>query len=313
MEAASKSMAVSLNQMARNLPILRGLVHEVSPYHTGSVFENRLGLQVFRVLGKHIAWRLRSRTADADIRQYIDVLDRDGVLVLHDFLPEEDFKAVREEYDSIRSSMSFKSFREVDYGAMQVANFDLKNEDGDHSMVRKCLQENPLIIKLAAAVIKRQINLKPSVRLSAYRKVSDDAPDNDVENILHADLHTPTVKAFYYLNDIDESNGAFVYVKGSHRLSLNRVKHEYSISVRTARLKRGDTIPADLMTVRGPNKRAVIAKEHLGDLTETSICGKANTLVIADNMGFHRRGVFTSDKVRETIIVNFRLFERCFW
>lgn len=306
-------MAMSINKIAKNLPLLRGLAHRVPPYFVGSVLENRLGLQVFRLIGKHVAWRLRSRSTDSYIRQYLNTLERDGVLVIPDFLPEEDFQRVKREHDSAKSEMTFGSFREIEYGRLQVANFDLNGDKSHMPAIRKCLQENPLILKLASAVIRREIKSNPSIRISVYRKVSDTAPDNDIENVLHADLHAPTVKAFYYLDDVDENNGAFVYVKGSHRLTLNRIRHEYSISVRTAKLNRGDEVAPNLLAERGTNARAVISEKQVGELEETPICGKANTLVIANNMGFHRRGNFTGEKPRETIVINFRLFEKCFW
>lgn len=305
-------MAVSIKEVAKNLPVMRGFVHKVPPYLTGSVIENQLGLQVLRMIGKQISWQFRSRQTDAEIQEYVEVLDRDGVLVIPDFLTAEQFSRVQQECNAIESGMSFEAFRKINYGKIQVANFDLKEEHNNYSAIKNYLQENPMILKTASAIIKRRIEDRPSVRISIYRKVSETAPDNDVENVLHADLHTPTVKAFFYLNDIDESNGAFVYVKGSHRMSVNRLRHEYNLSVHTAKLNRGDAIPQHLLVERGPIKRVTVSDKHLGNLEETPICGKANTLVIANNMGFHRRGVFSSEKVRKTLIVNFRNFEKCF-
>jgi hypothetical protein len=308
------SFKENLKRRLRNLPVVRAFAYNVPPYLTGSVLENRLGLQVCRLLGKHLAWRCRKQTVSAEIQEYMNILERDGVLVISDFLAPEDFRRVKDECEAIKLGMPFQPFRKVENGSLQVATFDLDGKADGFSAIRGCLQENPLIQNLACTVIRRQAAAKPSVRFSIYHKAcaGDHEIDNDVENILHADLHTPTVKAFYYMNDVDESNGAFVYVKGSHRVTLNRIRHEYNLGLFSAKLRRGDEIPQALLAVRGPNQRVKIADKHMQGLQETTIGGRANTLVIANNMGFHRRGEFTDRQTRETLLINFRHFEKHF-
>ncbi|MCM3874383.1 MAG: phytanoyl-CoA dioxygenase family protein [Pyrinomonadaceae bacterium] len=254
---------------------------------------------------------MRPGLVDSGVRDYIKRLDQDGVLVINDFLSEDEFRRVRGEYRSIKPKMTFNAFRGVDDGKLQVASIALNGTD-ENPAISTYLRDNALILKIAASAMRREVNTVPPISLYAYRKISDAAPDNDLENVLHADLHTPTIKAFYYLNDVDESNGAFVYVKGSHRISLKRIAHEYQISVRTARLNRGDTLPTSWLAVRGPNKRVAVSQEYARTLVETSICGKANTLVIANNMGFHRRGNFANGNTREMALINFRRYEKCF-
>ena len=76
--------------------------------------------------------------------------------------------------------------------------------------------------------------------------------EQHVEALLHADTHYPTVKAWLFLTDIDENNGAFVYSKGSHKLSFARVRHEYEISVNTARMREcliDGADPSDLLQI----------------------------------------------------------------
>jgi hypothetical protein len=318
----SNGMEISLRSMAsitgilkrrlRSLPIFRAFTYRVPPYLTGSVMGNRLGLQVLRLTGKHIAWKLRKAQTSTEIREYIDTLDRDGVLVIPDFLSQEKFKRVKEECEAIKLNLPFESFRKVDNGSLQVANYDMVSEGDNNSAIRECLQANPLIQRIAGTVIRRKILSNPTVRFSIYRKIrnGEQIVDNDIESVLHADLHTPTVKAFYYVGEIDQSNGAFVYVKGSHRLTLNRIRHEYEISLLTAKMKRGERIPQELLSIKGPNQRVRISDQHLQGMQETTICGKANTLVIANNMGFHKRGTFTGETSRETLLINFRHFER---
>jgi hypothetical protein len=309
------SATFSLYQLAQSLPVVRGLTFSNTPYFTGSVIENRLGMQVFRAVGKHLAWRLRKNYVTAEIESYAGTLLTDGVLVVPNFLHAQQFSQIREEVSRIKSDLVYEQFRGVTEGRLQVGRFQVRDDETGFPYLREYLQENPLLLKLAATVIKRPIAIKPSVLISIYRKHSDLLPDNDVENVLHADLHAPTVKIFYYLNDIDESNGAFVYAKRSHRLSLARLRHEYDMSIRTAKLKSGRyQIPENLLVIRGTNTRNIISDRYRRamQIAETQICGKANTLVIANNMGFHRRGEFKGNQPRETILLNFRHLERCF-
>jgi hypothetical protein len=309
------SDSVALYRLAHRLPLVRGLTHTETPYFTGSVVENRLGLQIFRLIGKYLSWSFRGRYTTADIEDYVRKIEMDGVLVLPDFLGQQEFLQIKEEFERVQSKCEFSGFRSVDNGSLKVARYPIADCDEDFKYTRQYLQNNPLVHRIVSATIRRPINSMPPTSLNVYRRGCDEASDNDLENILHADLHTPTAKAFFYLNDVDQSNGAFVYAKGSQRLSLNRIFHEYNISVRTAKLRRGDKdIPASLLAKRGPHVRNIIAEKYSRKLhlVESHLCGKANTLIIANNMGFHRRGEFTSERPRKTILVNFRHLEHPF-
>ncbi len=306
---------VNFYRLARNTPLVRGLTHTECPYHTGSVIENRLGLQIGKVIDKHLAWCLRGSHVAADVKNYTEVMSREGVLSIPNFLAENEFQRVREEFARAQSRLVYAKVRNAQMGKLEVAKFSLSDENDDFPYTIKCLQQNRVILQIASAVIRRPISSKPSLTINVHRMVDSLAVDNDIENILHADLHTPTVKAFFYLNDVNEANGAFIYAKGSHKFSLSRLRYEYDISVRTAKLKRGDSdIPEHLLNTRGFNKRNIVSEKcrRSMKIVEKSICGKANTLVIANNMGFHRKGEFTDESARETILLNFRHLERPF-
>ena len=120
---------------------------------------------------------------------------------------------------------------------------------------------------------------------------------------------------FFYLNEVNESNGAFVYVKGSHQLTAARLVHEYELSVREAKLFGGQPIPESLLGRRSTQIRNIISPENERrmNVSETQVCVKPNTLVIANNMGFHRRGEFTGSEPRKALLVNYRNAEPTFW
>lgn len=310
--ALSKPMAVSLYQIAKRVPVVRGLTHQVPPYFVGSVLENQLGLQVFRMLGKHLARSLRGKSASLEIEDCLKVLERDGVVQLNNFLAPTEFALVKAEMALAAEQMVFNPTRGAAVGRLHVASLRLDKQMQNFPAARQFLAESAIIRNVACAAARRRLKVEPTVTFEIYRLADASQPDNDVENILHADLHCPTIKAFFYLTDVDETNGAFVYALGSHRLTLDRLRHEYDISIRTAKLRRGDQdIPDHLLAHRGPLQRNLISPENRRRMRveEAQFCVPANTLVITNNMGFHRRGEFTGTKDRQAILVNFRNLE----
>jgi hypothetical protein len=150
--------------------------------------------------------------------------------------------------------------------------------------------------------------------LDTYQAMNEHGIDNDIENILHADLHVPTVKMFFYLSKTDEKNGAFVYAKGSHKLTLARLLHEYELSIREAKLKQGKKVSDSLLARRAAQVRNIIKPANLRrmKIVETQICVPPNTLVVANNMGFHRLGEFHGDESRRALLINYRKEEKLF-
>ena len=318
MTSQATTATAALRRSADHIPFVRGLVHLSPQYFTGSVIENRCGLQVFKVIGKRAAWHLRKARHAPEFADHIRTMQRDGVLVIPDFLTAEAFSEVRAEFERIKAEMRFKQHGNVAEGLLNDAHVYFDSEGAKYPAIKKHLQQSGLIRAVAAAVMRRDPGAGPNGAVSVFqRNPSATAElDNDTENQLHADLHTSTVKVFFYLNDIDAGNGALIYAKGSHKVTLARLRHEYLIGVHTAKLKRGDhNIPEELLVHRGEHRRVIISARHQQamNLKETQIAGRANTLVIADMMGMHRRGEFTEDAPRETVMLNFRHLEKCFF
>lgn len=303
------------HQFIRNLPVIRSRNYTTAPYHIGSVTENRLGLQVFRVVGKHLVRRFRQSYLTEDLKQYVEVLERDGVLVLENFLAPEIFETVRAEFESANKNSALAPYKNADNAKLYRTQLSLAKLPDSFPSITTNFRENDLLNQITAAVLRRPITKKPDVLFDTYQNLNDAGADNDIENILHADLHFPTVKMFFYLNEVNETNGAFVYVKGSHKLTAARFIHEYELSVREAKFKRGLTIPESLLGRRSTQIRNIISPENERrmNISETQICVKPNTLVIANNMGFHRRGEFTAGEPRKALLVNYRNAEPTFW
>jgi len=105
----------------------------------------------------------------------------------------------------------------------------------------------------------------------------------DPQTNFHSDTFHPTMKAWYFLEDVAEDQGAFCYVPGSNRLTPARLAWEKARSIAAP-----DGV--DRMSARGSMRIEAHELKALG-LPEPKAFGvKANTLIIADTFGFHARG-----------------------
>lgn len=300
---------------------------EGAPYHVGSTRQNEMGLQVARACSKHVAWHLRSARSAPEARPYVRTMEREGIVVIPDFFPAAVFDRIRAEYERSRGELPYRtdfdfatqvgedmfvSGRAVgDPGAPRAIEESIfPSERSDRfPVIHEHLVHNELITAIASGALRRPVRNAPQTSIQIWRRVEESAAGVEVdprdrprgEYMLHADTHYPTLKAWLYLNDIDEGNGAFVFVPRSHKLSIDRLRYEYGASIRVAR-SRADgtwhTVPYGHIRRLGEAQLARVEERH--------VCGRANTLVVANTSGFHRRGEFTSTRPRETIHLNFR-------
>ena len=108
-------------------------------------------------------------------------------------------------------------------------------------------------------------------------------PDaRDPQSLLHADTFHPTMKAWYFLTDVGDDDAPFCYVPGSHRLTPERLEWEHERSLKGAK-------QADVYSARGSGRveKAELMAMRLGHPVRLSV--PANTLVVADTFGFHKR------------------------
>jgi hypothetical protein len=105
-----------------------------------------------------------------------------------------------------------------------------------------------------------------------------------VQSHFHSDTFHPTVKAWLFLNDVEEENAAFTYVPGSHRATRRRLAWERRMSLTAA-------AAGDRLTAEGSFRIAPDQIRRLGYPEPRRLPAKANTLIVADTSGFHARGI----------------------
>ena len=109
-------------------------------------------------------------------------------------------------------------------------------------------------------------------------------PQPDPQTNLHADTFHPSVKAWFFLTDVAEDEGPFVYVPGSHLMTEKRLAWEREMSIRAAE-------NADKYSARGSFRiKPGGARLASASARPRAFAVPANTLVVADTVGFHARG-----------------------
>jgi Phytanoyl-CoA dioxygenase (PhyH) len=241
----------------------------------GSTRLNRLGLHAARVRLAHgMTARRRGFLAarvDAGDRE---AFDRDGVVAIRDFLPANGFRQLREGLLTQRLPA-----REMVQGDTITRRMAL-----DHTARRAVPALDDFIQHPRWRALARYVasfDVEPLLYVQSILPNRFDAPP-DPQLQFHADTFYPAMKAWYFLEDVTAESGPFAYVRGSHRLTPERLAWEKSRSM-TAR--DGDC----RLSGRGSLRIREDELASLGLPPPTTFAVPANTLVIADTFGFHAR------------------------
>jgi len=264
----------------------------------GIPFANKLGLQVVRVIKQRCLWHIRRSYPSNLPPEYRKALDDDGILVLPDFFPQEIFKKIEDEFKRLEHCPSVnlvKNYRNTNTD-WKFGNVPQNNA---YPNIHNYLELNPLIRKVVTYVTRKKVHYAPRAVFESISVPHDKMDDKDGATAVHSDRYYPTMKAFLYMQDVSEADGAFVFCPGSHKVNRRRLWHEYEISYREAQAISGRMakIPKKLVDI----DRAAISPEMKKIHKPESICGKKNTLVLANTCGYHARGVIVPGGNRQLI------------
>lgn len=290
-----------LRPLRRKLRPLRQIFSGVKRVDNGVL--NRLGVQVFRALAARFLYNLRSVPVEFGLKEKVEELRREGILILPDFLPADQFERLRQEYlqffdeheNSDKMRIFFYGKTKTDNGQktlnVRLHEFDL---DGYPNIREFCA--HPTLHTLLEVAEKRTLDpLEPQVKLQ--RLIQGQADEEDIQSELHSDIFFTTHKVWFYLNDIELKHGPFVYVKRSHRLGFKRLYYTYLHS----------------------NDKGLSSSRRIGSdevkrmgFEETIFTCRKNTLVIGNTCGYHRRLRGQPYTVRDAIFVSVR-FNPFWW
>ena len=258
----------------------------------GSAKLNRAGLHRRRLeLAHKLAWRRRSRLADRLPSEWRERFDRDGFVMVPDFLEANTFDRLKDAlldraWPSREHQQGDTITRRVPIGpgllrqVPELANLlNDRHWKGLMSYVASSAAEPIYYVQTIAA------------------GVAEGPPDPQLH--LHSDTFHPSLKAWLFLTDVPEDGRPLTYVAGSHRLTPQRLAWEQQRSATV--MESGDRL-----SQRGSLRVQPDELEALGLPQPTSFAVPANTLVAADTYGFHARG----DSHRPTLRVEIWAYSR---
>jgi len=266
----------------------------------GGLILNLLGYHFLRILRYRLAFTLRRKIVPNDeaTRRAADEVEREGIVVIPNFFPDETFRKIKEEADRlVRDVVNERAPCIV--RSVVVAD----GRPSSSALFEEHFAKNPFINGVASAALRKKVIFTPTIQSEKSWCAAEDlgAESTDKADNRHFDVSYPTIKAFLYLNDVDASNAAFMYARRSKRMTLARAWMEYVMCVKfwfwdkEARENVTPEVPQEFLDAQG--------------LKLESVGGKANTLLIVDTMGFHRRGDYATTTPRELVHVSYRVLD----
>jgi hypothetical protein len=289
---------------------------DAAPVHSGSVTSNRWGWQVARIVAKNAAVRARGLVVASEApRPYADTLDHDGIVVIPDYLSPARHQQVRDASDQYASSPHLRDIGGENGSGLRFLSGHVVSDQADDAgaVLDRTFAGDPLFRALAEHVIHRRVRGPMILVFQSLELPAGRVDDQDREQLLHVDKFFSCAKAIYFPDEVTEADSPFVYCPGSHRLTLERLRYERTMSVREAMVRAGraDQIEpgAQIGFERGRNVVGPEFRDRLG-LEERPITCAANTLVVVNNRGFHHRGELQPGARRRSLWVNFYPYQR---
>lgn len=238
--------------------------------------------------------------SDFDPDVIVETLRREGVVKLDAYLKPPLLDSVRCELEAAREARGDASDPPLQRGPTiyPTSLFAHRRLKEISSIAR--VMDSPVIDAIRRRLIGRSAYVTDIVGIESL-------PEHRIITQWHVDgtqscIASPgdaRIKFFFYLNDVASRNGAFCYVRGSHKIldTLHRAMHTGAIPPESLR---------DLSDIRAyfarteptlPPEQQRLADEMFAAIaTDTSPCGPysqegpAGTLVIFDERGMHRGG-----------------------
>jgi hypothetical protein len=278
----------------------RGLAWVLAPVHAAALLSaaksfrdnpilghkalNEAGLHVARVrLADALArWRRRRLAhliSDADAADFA----RDGFVIKPNFLPAPVFDALRRGILSVAAPA-----REMIQGDAVTRRIAVDADALARLPLLRAVVDDPRWLGLIRYVGASALTPVTYVQ-TIFSHVREGSSDPQL--CLHSDTFHATVKAWLFLTDVAEDAGPFCYVPGSHQLTAQRLQWLRRISVTASR-------SPDNETQEGSFRIAETELESLGLPPPRRFAVPANTLIVADTMGFHARGASARPTIR---------------
>lgn len=242
----------------------------------GSVRLNQRGLHVNRVRLADAMSRWRRQRLARHVRaDWREAFDRDGFVAIYDVVPHQDFPALRE------AILGYKGpAREMRQGDAITRRMAI-----DPAMLAAIPGLRLLLARPDIVALLHYVSSYRTTPLHYIQTIASHtgANESDPQEALHADSFHSSLKSWLFLNPVSADDGPFTYVRGSHRFTAERMTWERQRSL-------ADPRAIDRLSARGSPR---VKQSDLGAMglgAPEGLAVPANTLVVADTVGFHARG-----------------------
>ncbi len=216
-----------------------------------------------------------------------DAFDRDGYVARENALPQDLFEAFTAELADQR-----RRAWEMVQGDTATRLMPLPVADGSAGAKVRAYLRSPSFRDLTGYVAGRSGGYNPVLQTVV---VQPDPSRPDPQVTLHADTFHPTAKFWLFLHDVGLDDGPFAYVPGSHKLTPGRLAWEHEQALKA-------TAAGNEHHAGGSFRMAEEDLAPLGyDRPVTPLPVKANTFLVADTYGFHRRTAAIKPNARVAI------------
>lgn len=259
---------------------------------------NARGLHVRRM--RLARWCARIRRAQCRLPDdpAVAALAEDGYVVIPDFLPPAAFARIageiRETAAAAERQTPIRPNGLRGFGPKQTRAWGFDRFDGGTlnrflAINRETTPEthafcrDPRLARLSRSVVGMAV---PPRKFWIYQTANSDERKNpDDQKVLHRDTFFSNIKLWYFVDPVTVDDGPFVYVPKSHHLTPERLAWEERRALFACRARLTRT-PGTDGAFRFPESD--LASLGLGPPTPLPVA--ANTLIMADTLGFHRRG-----------------------
>jgi hypothetical protein len=259
---------------------------------------NKFGIQILRTILSNFIIYLR-RIKNCRPKNLIEKrLIDDGIIVIPNFLPEQEFLQLCIEIDKVINDN--KDVRIINQGSNKTFEYNFRiNEDKNFSVLQKFFKNEQLIRLISVAEGKKNFKEIESFR---FEKTIFGDPKNDADNnvLFHADVHFHSHKILFYTSDVSNNDAPFAYCVKSHKNNFKRLFYEF---------RRGLLKNSHIQSWRiQDNLNIKFFKNYFDDLMKSKlkVVAKKNTLIIANVHGFHQRGSANEGATRSLIRIAYR-------
>ena len=257
-------------------------------------FLNLFGLHIFRILIAKLCFNIRSKKLFSKLTKEEKLLRADGVIVIHNFLPQNEFEGLQKEFDNQKNYEGIENIIEDGDSVWSRKKFSKRHFE-KMPFTKKFLT-NPKLLNLLNSAESRQLSI-PAVwfdTVSYEKRVSGIQNSSEVETF-HSDISFPSHKVFFLTHDVTSEDGPLTFCPGSNKFSLRRLWLEYKKSNEKNRTEKDP-----FYTI---NKK----EESFLKLKIVKGIVPGNTIIIMNGNTFHKRGSAISGAKRSMIFTQFRL------